>query len=64
MSQLGYLAEGYRDHNQATDLLSLSMKLSETPCSSLYKRAISPDRELRRLIEAEWTITAENDQQY
>lgn len=32
--------------------------------SLLYKKAISPDRELRRLIEAEWTITAANDKQY
>lgn len=64
LNQFTYLAEGYRDHNQATDLLSLSMKLSKTPCSPLYKRAISPDRELWRLIEAEWTITAANNQQY
>lgn len=64
LNQFTYLAEGYREYNQTTDLHWLSMKLSETPCSPLYKRAISPDRELRRLIEAEWTITAANDQQY
>lgn len=64
LNQFTYLAEGYREYNQTTDLHWLSMKLSETPCSPLYKRAISPDRELRRLIEAEWTINAANDQQY
>lgn len=64
LNQFTYLAEGYRDYNQTTDLRWLSMKLSETPCSPLYKRAISPDRELRRLIEAEWTINAANDRQY
>ena len=64
LNQFTYLAEGYREYNQTTDLRWLAMKLSETPCSPLYKRAISPDRELRRLIEAEWTITAANDQQY
>jgi len=62
LNQFTYLAEGYRDYNQSTDLRWLSMKLSETPCSPLYKKAISPDRELRRLIESEWTITAANDQ--
>lgn len=62
LNQFTYLAEGNRDYNQTTDLLRLSMKLSETPCSPLYKKAISPDRELRRLIEAEWAITAANDQ--
>ncbi len=64
LNQFTYLAEGYRDYNQTTDLRWLSMKLSETPCRPLYKRAISPDRELRRLIEAEWTINAANDRQY
>lgn len=62
LNQLTYLAEGYRDHNQTTDLLWLSIRLSETPCSPLYKRAISPDKELLRLIEAEWGNAAENEQ--
>ena len=64
LNQFSYLAEGYRDYNQTTDLRWLSLKLSETPCSPLYKSSISPDRELRRLIEAAWTITAANDQRY
>jgi hypothetical protein len=64
LNQFTYLAEGYREYSQTTDLRWLSLKLSETPCSPLYKKAISPDRELRRLIESEWTITAANDQQY
>lgn len=64
LNQFTYLVEGYRDYKQTNDLLWLSMKLSETPCSPLYKKAISPDRELRRLIEAEWAITAANDQRY
>ena len=62
LNQLTYLAEGYRDQNQTTDLLQLSIRLSETPCSPLYKRAISPDRELLRLIEMEWGNAAENEQ--
>ena len=53
LTQFSYWAEGYRDY-LTTDLRSLSLKLSETPCSPLYKSSISPDRELRRLIESEW----------
>jgi hypothetical protein len=56
LNQFTYLAEGYRDYSQTNDLRWLSMRLSQTPCSPLYKKAISPDRELRRLIETEWTI--------
>lgn len=62
LNQFSYLAEGYRDYKQTTDLRWLSLKLSETPCSPLYKSSISPDRELRRLIDAEWAITTANDQ--
>jgi len=64
LNQFTYLVEGYRDYKHTSDLRWLSMKLSETPCSPRYKRATSPDRELRRLIESEWTISAANDQQY
>lgn len=63
LTQFCYLAEGYRDY-ETTDLRWLSLKLSETPCSPLYKSSISPDRELRRLIETEWAVTAANDQRY
>ena len=62
LNQFTYLAEGYRDYNQTTDLRWLSMKLSETPCSPLYKKAISPNRELRRLIESDWALMTANDQ--
>jgi hypothetical protein len=50
MNQFSYLAEGYRDYLETDDLLELSLKLSETPCSPLYKGAASPDRELKRLV--------------
>lgn len=50
MNQFSYLAEGYREYLETKDLLALSVKLSETPCSPLYKSAISPDRELKRLV--------------
>jgi hypothetical protein len=50
MNQFSYLAEGYSEYLETKDLLALSLKLSETPCSPLYKSAISPDRELKRLV--------------
>ena len=34
------------------DLLALSAKLAETPCSPLYKGPISPDRALHELVKA------------
>ncbi len=52
MSQFSYLAEGYREYLETKDLLALSIRLSETPCSPLYKSAISPDRELRALFKS------------
>jgi len=58
LNQFAYLADGYSDHQQAVDLLWLSMHLSETPCSPLYQRAVSPDRELKRLIASDRTVLA------
>ncbi len=34
------------------DLLAISAKLAETPCSPLYKGAISPDKALHELVKA------------
>ena len=47
MNQFSYLAEGYREYLETRDLLMLSLKLSETPCSPLYKSHTSPDRTLQ-----------------
>ena len=33
------------------DLLAISMKLAETPCSPLYKGPVSPDRALHNLVD-------------
>jgi hypothetical protein len=62
MNQFTYLAEGYREHLETKDLLALSLRLSETPCSPLYKGAVSPDRELRRLVAIFHPRTAANDE--
>jgi hypothetical protein len=34
------------------DLLAISAKVAETPCSPLYKGSVSPDRALRELVGA------------
>lgn len=50
MNQFSFQADVYRAHFEMQDLLALSMRLSETPCSPLYAGAGSPDRELKRLL--------------
>ena len=62
MNQFSYLAEGYREYLETDDLLALSIRLSETPCSPLYKSAVSPDRELRRFVSMWNAHTAANDE--
>ena len=62
MNQFSYLAEGYREYLETKDLLALSLRLSETPCSPLYKGATSPDRELWRMVSILHPHTAANDE--
>jgi hypothetical protein len=51
MNEFRFLADAYHhDDDAEIDLLTLSMRLSETPCSPLYKRHVSPDRELAALV--------------
>jgi len=52
MNQFSFLAEGYRDHRRLTDLVTLGLLLSETPCGPLYQRLGSPDRELDAAVAA------------
>lgn len=54
-NQFSYLAEGYREYLETNDLLTLSLRLSETPCSPLYKSAVSPDRELKLFVRGNKT---------
>jgi hypothetical protein len=51
MNQFSFLAEGYREYLATSDLLALSLKLANTPCSPLYKRGTFPDKELHRWIK-------------
>jgi hypothetical protein len=50
MNQLAFMAEVHRDHHGMDDLLALSMKLAEVPCSPLYKSTIAPNGELARVV--------------
>ena len=50
MNEFVHLAEVHRAHHADPDLVALSMRLSTTPCSPLYTRNVSPDRELAAAV--------------
>ena len=56
MNEFKYLAEVYRAHRGFDDLVALAVELSRTQCGPLYKRLVSPDRELDALV-AGWSET-------
>lgn len=45
-----YLAEAHTESSATPHLLELAVRLAGTPCGPLYKRHISPDRELAALL--------------
>jgi hypothetical protein len=50
MNEFTFLAEAHAADLGGLDLLELSLRLAKTPCGPLYKRHISPDRELAALL--------------
>lgn len=46
MNEFAFLADVHRQNAQAVDLLELAVRLAATPCGPLYRRHVSPDREL------------------
>jgi hypothetical protein len=50
MNEFAFLARAYVAHGSAPDLVELSLRLGRTPCSPLYKRKGSPDRELAAFL--------------
>ena len=52
MNEFKRLAEVYRSMNPRQGLLELGMRLATTPCSPLYRRHVSPDRELQALLRS------------
>jgi Domain of unknown function (DUF6933) len=52
MNEFTFLAEAYRGDTPVPDLLALAMRLAATPCGPLYRRHVSPDRELDALLRS------------
>jgi hypothetical protein len=50
MNEFARLAELYRDDEPIHDLGGFAARLATTPCSPLYGRNVSPDRELAALL--------------
>jgi hypothetical protein len=50
LTEFSFLAAEFRQDEPVPDLLALSLRLATVPCGPLYKRHVSPDRELRALV--------------
>jgi hypothetical protein len=50
MNEFAFLAEGYRKYHENSDLLALSMRLADTPCSAI--KYDSPVRLIEEIIGA------------
>ena len=50
--EVGMQFEGTPENGDDDDLLAISAKLSETPCSPLYEGPVSPDKALHELVKA------------
>jgi phosphoketolase len=51
MNEFSFLAQATRGQTADVDLTTLARWLAKTPCSPLFNRHGSPDRELRALVE-------------
>ena len=52
MNEFTYFARAFRNDDGIDNLDEISIRLAQIPCSPLYKRHISPDRELAALLAA------------
>lgn len=52
MTEFARLAEIHRHDDPTVDLVELAVRLAATPCSPLYSRNVSPDRELAATLQA------------
>ncbi len=50
MNEFAYLGHAFRNGAGDVDMLGLAVRLAATPCGPLYKRHVSPDRELAAWI--------------
>ena len=53
MNEFSFLAERYREHFETSDLMVLSMRLADTPCSPIQYN--SPARLIKALFGVEGT---------
>lgn len=51
LNEFVFLANHHRQREPELDLTELSVSLARTPCGPLYRRHISPNRELEALLE-------------
>jgi hypothetical protein len=52
MTEFARLAEIHHHKDPTVDLVELAVRLAATPCSPLYSRNVSPDRELIATLQA------------
>ena len=52
MNEFTYLAEAWRRDQPQPDLHALALWLATTPCGPLYRKHISPDRELAAILRS------------
>jgi hypothetical protein len=50
MTEFSFLAEAWAPDRSEPDLVDLALRLARAPCGPLYRRHISPDRELAALL--------------
>ena len=51
MNEFAFLADRFRQERDDVDLIDLALWLAQVPTSPLYKTNVSPDRELRALLD-------------
>ena len=51
MNEFSHLADVYRRTDPDINLSQMARRLAATPCSPLYRRHISPDRELQAFLQ-------------
>jgi hypothetical protein len=52
MNEFAFLADVYWRNDPDLDLLHLALKLASTPCSPLYRRHTTPERELQAFLRS------------
>lgn len=57
MTEFSRLAETYRTSDSEPNLIEIAVRLAGTPCGPLYRRHVSPDRELAALIAQAHSMT-------